>query len=71
VWDIRRKVANAMKATLPLCTVNIGQKVLYMPRITWLTASVLGITTLEGDFYLAKFNGIGLDIEKTPFLKRP
>jgi WD40 repeat protein len=71
VWDIRRRVANAMKATPPLCTVNIGAKLLYMPRVTWMTASVLGIITIEGDFFKAKFNGIGLEVEKTPFLKRP
>jgi WD40 repeat protein len=69
VWDIKRRVANAMKPTAQLCAVSIAPKV-SMPRIAWLGASALGVTTLEGDFFKVKLAGANLEVEKTPFLKR-
>jgi hypothetical protein len=39
--------------------------------MSWLTASVLGITSLDGDLFAAKFNRIWLNIQRTRFLKDP
>jgi WD40 repeat protein len=68
VFDIRNRVQNAMKPTPLLCSVSLGQKV-FMPRICWLTANLIGVTTLEGDYYEVGFNDSILKVKKTPFLK--
>jgi WD40 repeat protein len=69
VWDIRRRVANAMKPLTQLCSISLASKV-SMPRIAWLSSSLIGVTILEGDFFKVKFTGTALEFDKTPFLKR-
>ncbi|OHS95948.1 hypothetical protein TRFO_37918 [Tritrichomonas foetus] len=69
IFDIRRKVPNATKKMSPACSTNLEQQ-LYMPRICWLNSMIIGITTLEGDYYKFTFNGSSIEYETTPFLKR-
>ncbi|OHT05312.1 hypothetical protein TRFO_26931 [Tritrichomonas foetus] len=69
VYDIRRRAPNATRATQPVCTENLGQPV-YMPRFSWINSMLIGLASLEGDYYKITFNGSSLECEKTPFLKR-
>ena len=69
VYDIRRKVTNASKADAPVCTLSLAPEV-YMPRVCWLASDLLGVATLEGDYYRLAFNGQSLEKEVTAFLKR-
>lgn len=69
VFDIRRKVTNASTPDRPVCTINLAPDV-YMPRVCWLATDLIGVATLEGDYYRLSFNGQALEKEVTAFLKR-
>jgi WD40 repeat protein len=69
VFDIRRRVANAMKTTTSVCQLSLCQEV-HTPRLMWMSSSIIVVVTLEGDMYKVEFDGSSLEKEKVSFLKR-
>lgn len=69
IFDIRKPNQNPKKPIKCVCSENLGQP-LYMPRFTWLNSMLLGLASLEGDYYKISFDGSSLEFEKIPFLKR-
>lgn len=73
IFDIRKKQKGAVKEIAPICTAELTSSsiTMTMPRISWLSSTHIGVTSLEGDFYKLTFNGATIEMESTPFLKRP
>lgn len=69
IFDIRKRNQNPKKPTKCACSENLGQP-LYMPRFTWLNSMLLGLASLEGDYYKISFDSSSIEFEKIPFLKR-
>lgn len=69
IFDIRKRNQNPKKPTKCVCSENLGQPQ-NMPRFTWLNSMLLGLASLEGDYYKISFDSSSLEFEKIPFLKR-
>lgn len=73
IFDIRRKMQNTTKTTPPVCQIKIElnkEQTISMPRLEWLNSALIGLTSLDGDYYKLNFTGMNVDYEKSTFLKR-
>ena len=67
VYDIIKTRGN-LKGGQPICSVDLPSVI--MPRIIWMNEEIIGVISLDGDYYKIEFNGSSLEVETTPFLKR-
>ena len=68
IYDLRKQYKGMNKPLPPLLNVQIGT--VTMPRLSWMTDEIIGITSLEGDYYKLTLQNGTLEVEQTPFLKR-
>lgn len=68
IFDVRKTTRGASLLQAPIAKTKLSS--VTMPRICWMKNEIIGVTSLEGDFYKLTLKDDNLSVDVSPFLKR-